>query len=161
MYWSHGQQVSPGWLNSSDHPTSQVPGPGTSRRFPVSTRWLRLIQHHSAWFSMIHKNQFSWKVIEWIHASLLITEALWYLCGHVTIILIVSLSGWNMMNLDVWNLEALKPRGHSWLPWYSTRNVSWYAWLLDVPIILWTAMVCIYFHDRYWSCIKDVPRSRT
>ena len=108
MYWSHGQQVSPGWLNSSDHPTSQVPGPGTSRRFPGSTRWLRLIQHHSAWFSMIHKNQFSWKVIEWIHASLLITDELGYLCGHVTIILIVSLIGWNMMNLDAWNLEILK-----------------------------------------------------
>ena len=106
MYWSHGHQVSPGWLNSSDHPTSQVPGPGTCRRCPVSTRWLRLIQHRSAWLSMIITIQLEG---EWMnpciftyHGSIVIS------CGHVSVTLVVSLSGWNMMNLDAWNLEILK-----------------------------------------------------
>ena len=84
--WIENVEPRPGvtWLNSSDHPTSQVPGPGTSQIFPVSTRWLRLTQHRSS-LGMDHNNSAGRWLNESMHlySSLKHCDILWSCDYHL------------------------------------------------------------------------------
>ena len=122
--WIENVEPRPGvtWLNSSDHPTSQVPGPGTSQIFPVSTRWIRLTQHRSS-LGMDHNDSAGRWLNESMHlySSLKHCDILWscdYYLGRV-IEWRKHDESWRIQWIKRW-IQRIHPRSSRPSAWVST-----------------------------------------